>query len=322
MSAFVNPSVGLVDPRQGAAEKFAQAFSLASRARAWTARHSMALVTLGWFFGSVWNTAVTGSPITVFVKGLGASPFQFGLLAALPYVASLLSLPSSLVVECTGQRKKVFLYTLYLQRLLWFPIALLPLWLVSHYGSCAGPGAVRLMLVLMFVMHASGAAGGPAWVSWMADTVPERLRGKYFSRRRQWGVVSAVPAALLVGWLLDRGGCDALVTLRWCAIIFMCAAVFGVADIHLFQYLPEPVRTPRRGIELLRALAEPLRDGPFLWFSVFVGMLTFAVGFMQQFTTLYLLDPNHVGAGNGMTQWIVLVVPMAAQFLMLPVWGR
>lgn len=282
----------------------------------------MGLITLGWIFGSVWNTAVTGSPLTIFMKELGGTPLQFGLLAAMPFVASLLSVPASLVVESTGRRKKVFLYTLYLQRLLWFPIALLPLWLVSHYGGAAGPGAIRLFLLLMFIMHASGAAGGPAWVSWMADVVPERLRGKYFSRRRQWGVVSAVPAALLVGWLLDHGACDAMTTLRWCAIVFMCAAVFGVADIHLFQYLPESPKAPRRGGGLAKALAEPLRNRPFLWFAAMVATLTFASGFMQQFTTLYLLDPGRVGLGNATTQLVVLVVPMAAQFLMLPAWGR
>jgi MFS family permease len=289
-----------------------------------TARRSMEIITLGWFFGSVWLTATTGSPTTVFLKELNASPFQFGVVAALPFIASLLSLPASLLIERTGARKKIFLYTLYFQRLLWFPIALLPLWLVCQHGAHAAPGAMRLFLLLMFIMHAAGAAGGPAWVSWMADVVPDRLRGKYFSRRRQWGLVSAIPTALLAGWLLDRfcATSDGLTVLRWCAILFMCAAVFGVADIHLFQYVPGVPKPPTRGLGLLRALGGPLRDRQFLWFAAFVGTLTFAVGFMQQFITLYLLDRHRVGLSSGATQLIVLVVPMAAQFLALPVWGR
>ena len=290
---------------------------------AWPVRRSMELVTLSWFFGSVWLTATTGSPTTVFLKELNASPFQFGVVAALPFIASLLSLPSSLLIERTGQRKKIFLYGLYFQRLLWFPIALLPLWLISRYGGHGAAGAMRVFLLLMFIMHAAGAAGGPAWVSWMADVVPERLRGKYFSRRRQWGVVSAIPTALLAGWVLDRccATGDSLATLRWCAILFMWAAVFGLADIHLFQYLPGVPTPPRKGPGLLKALGGPLRDGQFLWFAGFVGTLTFAVGFMQQFITLYLLDRHHVALSSGATQLIVLVVPMAAQFLALPVWG-
>src|SRR5437588_7958757 len=66
------------------------------------ARRSMEIITLGWLFGSVWNTATTGSPATVFLKELDASPFQFGVVAALPFIASLLSLPASLLIERTG----------------------------------------------------------------------------------------------------------------------------------------------------------------------------------------------------------------------------
>ena len=290
-------------------------------------RRSLGLITLGWFFGSVWQTAaLSGSPLTIFVKGLNGSPLQFGILAALPYVASLLSLPASLLIERTGQRKKIFLSALYFQRLLWFPIALVPMWLVGRYGAAGTAQALGVFLLLVFVMHACGAVGGPAWVSWMADVVPDRLRGTYFSRRRQWGLVSAIPAALLAGWLLDQrvgagGAVDSMAPLRWAAIVFMCAAVFGVADIHLFQYVPDVPKAPQRGSGLLRALAEPVRNRQFLWFAGFVGTLTFAVAFMQQFVTLYLLDRNKVGVSNATAQMMMLVVPMAAQLLMLPVWG-
>ena len=287
-------------------------------------RRSLELITLGWFFGSVWQTAaLSGSPMTIFVKGLGGTPFHFGILAALPYIASLLSLPASLLTERTGQRKRIFLGSLYFQRILWFPIALTPLWMLTHYGRSAANEAVMLLLVLLFIMHAGGAVGGPAWVSWMADVVPDRVRGKYFSRRRQWGLVSAIPTALFAGWLLDQRGAagDTTAALRWCAILFMCAAVFGLADIHLFRYLADVPKQPQRGPGLLKALAEPVRNRQFLLFAAFVGTLTFAVAFMQQFTTLYLLDRGKVGVSNATTQMMVLVVPMAAQLLMLPVWG-
>src|SRR5262245_59496370 len=78
-------------------------------------RRTLGLVTLAWLFGAVWITAVSGAPITMFAKHLGASEFQFGLLSALPFIASLLSLPASLLTERTGQRKKIFLYGLYTQ---------------------------------------------------------------------------------------------------------------------------------------------------------------------------------------------------------------
>src|SRR5881275_2856498 len=94
-------------------------------------RRAMLMATCGWMFGSVWSSAMSGTPLTLYAKKLGASQFQFGLLAALPFIASLLSLPASLLIEATGQRKRIFLLGLYLQRFLWFIIAAAPLWIMN-----------------------------------------------------------------------------------------------------------------------------------------------------------------------------------------------
>jgi MFS family permease len=293
----------------------------------WSLRQSLEMVTVGWVFGAVWLTATGGAPLTLMAKHLGATKFQFGLLAALPFLASLMSLPASLLIERTGERKRIFLWALYLQRLMWVLIALCPLYMVSRYGMLTARRAMGLVMVLMLIMHAAGSTGGPAWVSWMAEVVPERVRGKFFSRRRQWGIVSSIPAALLVGWLMDRAvGCScaghgqSLLVLRWCAILFLCAAVFGLVDIHCFQHLPHAPKPPQRGGRLLKSLAEPGRDRRFLLFGAFVGVLTFTVSFVNPFATLYLIDK--VKVDNTHVQLVLVVGPMLAQLLILPVWGR
>ncbi len=204
-------------------------------------RRPMELSTLAWIFGAVWSTATTGAPLTLFAQGLHASPMQFGLLAAIPYLAALLSLPSSLLIHRTGKRKVLFLGSLYFQRAMWFPLAIIPTWMVFRFGPSAAAGAVIVFLILTLLMHCGQGIGGPAWASWMADLVPHRVHGKYFSQRRRWGILSSIPAALLIGWVLDRKGAwDAgQATLGWCAIIFCCAAVCGIADIALFHLVPE-----------------------------------------------------------------------------------
>jgi MFS family permease len=293
----------------------------------WSLRRSLEMITVGWVFGAVWLTATGGAPLTLMAKHLGATKFQFGLLSALPFLASLVSLPASLLIERTGERKRIFLWALYLQRLMWVLIALCPLYMVSRYGMVTAGRAMGLVMVLMLIMHAAGSAGGPAWVSWMAEVVPERVRGKFFSRRRQWGIVSSIPAALLVGWLMDRavgGSCaghgQSLLVLRCCAILFMCAAVFGLVDIHCFQHLPHAPKTPQKGGRLLKSLAEPVRDRRFMLFGAFVGVLTFTVSFVNPFATLYLIDK--VKVDNTHIQIVLVVGPMLAQLLILPVWGR
>ena len=276
-------------------------------------------MTLAWVFGSVWSTTTTGTPLTLFAQELGTSDFQFGLLTALPFLASLVCLPASLLIERTGRRKPFFLSGLYLNRALWLPLALAPLWVLQHSGA---PAATRLLLWLMLIMYTAGAFGGPAWASWMADVVPERLRGRYFARRRQWGNLSAIPIALLAGWLLDRpiGAAERHAdVLRWCSILFVGSAILGLLDISLFQPLPETPRRPRNGGELLSALRDPLRRGQFLLVSAFVAIMTFSVSLMGQFITLYLIDKVHVR--DLAAQIILVVAPMVVQLIVLPAWG-
>src|SRR5581483_4671145 len=135
------------------------------------------------------------------------------------------------------------------------------------------------------------------------------------------GILSAVPAAILVGKLLDNwGAAGTLPLLRSCAGLFVICALFGLADIHLFQCVPPARRSPRTGRQILGSLRQPFRDRLFMTYSGFVGVLTFAVNFLGQFATLYLLE--QVGSSNMGTQMILVVAPMLAQLLVLGVWGR
>jgi MFS family permease len=88
----------------------------------------------------------------------------------------------------------------------------------------------------------------------------------------------------------------------------------------MFQPLPETRRTPQTGDRLLKSLREPLKSRQFLLLSGFVATLTFAVSFMGQFVTLYLIDKVHVD--DLAAQIMLLVVPMIVQMLALPAWGK
>lgn len=281
-------------------------------------RKTLGIITLSGVFWCVWFNTATGTPLTLFAQHLGASNFEFGILTALPFLASLMSVPGSFLIERSGRRKETFLCSLYAQRLAWAPIALIPLMLIGK----GEPGrALTVFLGLMFLMYAVGSIGSPAWLNWMSDVIPSRLNGKYFSRRRQWGILAAAPAAAFVGWFLDhRVGTDPRAILGWCSILFLCAGVCGLADIHVYEYVPAKDRPPRCSHRLRDTFREPLRDRSFLCASGFIATLTFALTFLGQFATLYMLD--QVGAGNMTVQMALVVAPMVGQWLMLGAWGR
>ena len=302
--------------------------SAAGGTEVWPLRRRLTRVTVAWMFGAIWFNVITGAPVVAFAKGLGATYFQFGLLAAIPYIAALFSVPGSLMTERNGERKTIFLNAFYIQRALCLAIAVLPVSLLWMYGGVAAPRAVALLLGLMFLMHAIGATGGPAWVSWMADVVPKRVRGSYFSKRRQWGIVSAVPAALATGWGLQYvAGTSTAVSpvpgvpaiVFWSAVLIGVTALFGLTDIALFGPLPHSRRPPVADVSLWQSLATPLRDRPFMTMSLFVGAINFTVGFTNQFAMVYVIDRLQVD--HVQVQLMLLVAPMLLQLAMLPAWG-
>lgn len=295
-------------------------------------RRTLFLVTSGWFFGSIWMNLTSGTPLTTYAQALGASEFQFGLLSALPFLASLLSLPGALIIEATGKRKTIFLFWLYFQRFMWIPLALVPLWIVHRGGATSAGLAMTAFLVLFFLMHTGQAMGGSGWTGWMADLIPGNIRGTYFSHRKQWSLMSAIPAAWGAGWLLDNyagSGAGMMMTLGWCSVLFVLASFFGALDIFHFHWVPDVPTPPKRGRELISSWGEPLRNPSFLWFAGYVGTLIFALSFMGQFVTLFIL--LQLGAGqsagrsagmNQITQMMLLVVPSLAQLLTYHIWGR
>ena len=294
-------------------------------------RSTMRLVTVAWIFGAVWVYATAGTPVTNFANSLGASNFQFGILAALPFLASFLNIPGTLLIEATGKRKRIFLCALYFQRLMWIPLGLVPLWMYGRWGDAGRPAAIATYLALLFLMHAGNAIGGAGWIGWMSDLVPPGVRGTYFSRRRQWGLVSAIPAAWAAGWVLDRfaGQSDTMTMLTWCSVVYVIACAFGVTDIAMFHWVPDVPTPPKKGNDLFTSWGEPLHNRNYLRFAGFVGTLVFAFGPMGQFVTLYIvkcLGANATGGQatglNQITQLMLIVAPSVAQLLVLHIWGK
>ncbi len=285
-------------------------------------RRALSKVSVAWMFGAVWFVAIAGAPFTRYASALGATPWHFGLLAAMPFIATLLSLPASLWIDSSGRRKAIFMIALYVQRFTWFAIAIIPpLWFFG--GSRFGPTiALYTFLVMMAISHICQAIGSPAWVSWMADLVPDKIRGTYFGKRRQLGFFTQIPAALIAGYVLDHLApiSDVGATIRWCATLFIVSTAFGVVDIALFHWVPHvPPRRPA-GASVWITLVRPLRDKPFLWFCGYIAMLIMAIAPMGQFATLYLVEELKINAQQ--IQLMLLVLPMLGQFVVTPIWGR
>lgn len=126
--------------------------------------------------GGVWGIydGFTASFLALFALFLGASNIEIGILAAIPYVATLLAeIPGAKLVEYFT-RKSICIATVS-TRAFWFSLLLAPL-MPSEY-------AIVFVLVLTFLIKFFDIISDPAWVSWIADTVPAKIRGAYFGKR-------------------------------------------------------------------------------------------------------------------------------------------
>lgn len=79
-------------------------------------RRSLRLVTAAWGLGIIWMTCISGSWMNTFRRMLGFDDFDFGLMQALPFVATFWNLASTILIERTGLRKYLFISCMVVSR--------------------------------------------------------------------------------------------------------------------------------------------------------------------------------------------------------------
>jgi len=281
-------------------------------------RRNLRFVTLAWCFGSVFFGTTMGAIFTVFAKQLGATTVVFGVLTAIPFLATVAQLPGSWLLERVRNQRRLTLASFMTQRVLWLAVALLPL-TAAFVGA---PLRITLLVALISLASVAGGLGTLGWVAWMSDLVPPRVQGRYFSRRRLAALWIAVPVAVATGLALDwaeHAGGNALTHASMA--IFLVAAVCGVVDIKLLALVAWPQRgteRPRQGFGEL--MVKPLRNAAFRRYLLFYSVLVVSVGLQGQYLFLYLLDD--VGMSKVLVNVMFMLVPAFGMLVGLTFSGK
>ncbi len=61
-------------------------------------RKSLRTVTVAWMYGVVWMSCVSGSHVNTFARKLGFDDFAFGLMTAIPFVATFGQLLATVLI--------------------------------------------------------------------------------------------------------------------------------------------------------------------------------------------------------------------------------
>ena len=304
-------------------------------------RSSLRIVTMAWMYGIVWQTCVSGSQVTDFSKMVGFDSFDIGLMTAVPFVATFSQLFAAILIERTGLRKFQFLHCATAHRLLWIPIALVPLVLPAPSGL-----AVVMVLALMASSSFLASLSSPAWTTWMADLIPRRIRGRYFATRGIWSQAVSLVVVVVLGLLLDNqwplfnlvAGLFGVSLpqddhtreqskLYLICGIFAIGALFGATDILKFLKIRE-VLSPRRGeslsphkdATLVSLLIDPLRDRVFRHYAGYGLTITFATSASSWF--YFIFSREKLGFSNLGTNLLFLMIAPLGVMASAMMWGK
>jgi MFS family permease len=215
-------------------------------------RRSLRLTTAAWMYGIVWMSCTMGSHMPVFAQMLGASDWHLGLMTAVPFIGTLAQLAASIQIERTGLKKYQFLFCGAAHRLLYIAIGLIPLAL-----PIPSRAAIWMMILILLASQVFNALATPAWMVWMGDLIPKRVRGRYFANRALYCRPIQFLVAIGLGIVLDAvtrqgpGISDSAAAdqpLLLCVIcaIFGVSGIFGVIDILLFLRVREVLPTSNK----------------------------------------------------------------------------
>ena len=188
--------------------------------------------------------------VTAWGIELGASPLLLGVLWAVPHFGQVFQLPAAWVTTFFG-RKRVAVTVQALARQVTLPIAALPFVDISIEAK-------RALLISLFALSSLlSVVGHNAWLAWMGDLVPERIRGTYFGRRAAMGSAVGIAATVAVASSLDTGRTHTLLGPVLAGVLVL-RSIAGAMTTALMarQHDPPRVELPPR----LADIALPLAD--------------------------------------------------------------
>jgi MFS family permease len=264
------------------------------------------------------NSITTSGILAAFALVLGANNFQIGILAAIPFITQPLQIPAILLVERLRRRKAIAVFSWLLAQLLWFPIALIPI-----FAGVPSGRAISLLLGLMTVRGLLTAITNCGWNSWIRDLVPQQVLGRFFSRRLALATSVGVVFGLGAAFFLDywRGHVPSENAVFGYTYVLLFGALFlGLASPLFMSLMPEPLMqlVPGPRPSLRQTLTTPLRDRNFRRLIQFLLFWGFASNLAIPFFAVYMLQRL------GLSLSLVIALSVLSQLtniMFLHVWG-
>jgi MFS family permease len=259
----------------------------------------------------VYVPCVTSPVTTDLFRSLGATEFHFGLLGGLPPMMVLFQFLGALWSNHMRQRRPWFMRLVIAGRLLYLPVALVPM-LPGFPREAVVPTLIGLIALSTGLQTLSY----PMWLSWMGDLIPRRILNRYWGGRQRYTTLAMSVTTLAITAFTYYAHGVAVQPLFLVLAIIGCTA--GTIDILLFKTIREPANVLMVGSPWA-TLRQPLRDHncrKLLRFqAIFYGVSNVGAAFML----VYTLEVLEVPLWKTALLWSL---PSFGYALVAPLWGR
>jgi HEAT repeat protein len=235
---------------------------------------------------TAFGTLVTGAFMVGFIKHLGGADVWIGLMAAIPSLLGVLQIPGAIWGRGFATFKSYVLPGVAMHRASYVPLVVLPLLPIAS--------DVKLILLALSVAVASAAAVmvTPVYSDWLAELVPAKSRGSFFSSRNAIATAVGALVGVLGGALLDLMRRTGNETLGFSLIFFLGVLCAGSGFLMFLRMrdLPRPNPVRQDLAEGVRALRMPFGDRQFRKVLVFLAVFIIGQSFAGPLFAAYALE--------------------------------
>ncbi|MDP4090306.1 MAG: MFS transporter [Bacillota bacterium] len=139
----------------------------------------------------------SGAFLAGFAKYMGASDEFNGIIGAIPALAGIIQMFSSLVFEKIIYRKFLVAISCLMYRVLLGLMLFIPM-LVKDNGI-----RVLLLAVIYFLAYSIASFITPPASMWIADLSPDSIRGRYLAKKDAISLAFVTIVTLIMGWVMD-----------------------------------------------------------------------------------------------------------------------
>jgi MFS family permease len=261
--------------------------------------------------------------LTKFAIMLNASPIQFALLSAIGQVSQVFQPLGAFVTKRRTRRKGVVLTLQFIGCGMALTYGILPF--IFSSGN-----AIRAFLALLFLSVSILSIAGNAWIGWISDVIPLRVRARFFSALSQYvlltGVVVGYGLSLFIDHFTSQGRRSSQQPAFFASdnlpvgfmIIFLVAVAAAFSGLGVLSRLPEKEKKIEKE-STAGMFISPLKDGNFRRFLLYNCWWMLAVGIGAPFWQPFMLQKLHMSLFEVQ---IYGSINVAASVLVLRPWGR